>query len=136
VLIFVLGLLLGSSNPAKEEERDFLTQTSPIVRVFSNPKVFSSPKVFSNPKVFSGLKVFSGPEVFPDQHHQTYFERGNGEETSWLFLLSFYSLVKNTLVYHYHPACGLATKGCLFSCWVFWLNSLNPAEKEERDRVF
>jgi hypothetical protein len=28
VSIFVLGLLLGTSNPAKEEEREFLTQTS------------------------------------------------------------------------------------------------------------
>jgi hypothetical protein len=31
VLVFVLGLLLGSSNPAKEEEREFLTQTSSII---------------------------------------------------------------------------------------------------------
>jgi hypothetical protein len=31
VFIFVLGLLLGTSNPAKEEEREFLTKTLFIV---------------------------------------------------------------------------------------------------------
>jgi hypothetical protein len=31
VLVFVLGLPLDSSNPAKEEEREFLTQTSSII---------------------------------------------------------------------------------------------------------
>jgi hypothetical protein len=31
VLVFVLGLLLGTSNPAKEEEREFLTKTLSII---------------------------------------------------------------------------------------------------------
>jgi hypothetical protein len=40
VLTFVLGLLLGSSNPAKEEEREFLTRTSFIV-ITAKPCWFS-----------------------------------------------------------------------------------------------
>jgi hypothetical protein len=46
VFTFVLGLLLISSNPAKEEEREFLTQMLSIVKVFSFRKAFSGPKVF------------------------------------------------------------------------------------------
>jgi hypothetical protein len=61
----VLGLLLGTSNPAKEEEREFLTQTLSIVKVFSFRKAFSGPKIFSGPKVFSFRRVFTYRKVFP-----------------------------------------------------------------------
>jgi hypothetical protein len=84
VFIFVLGLLLDSSNPAKEEEREFLTQTLFII------------------KVFTFRKVFSG------QYRQTQLEGGDTKEVYCLLLFSFYSLAKNTLIYRYHPACGMA----------------------------
>jgi uncharacterized protein YifE (UPF0438 family) len=34
VLVFVLGLLLGTSNPAKEEEREFLHYHGKAVSIF------------------------------------------------------------------------------------------------------
>jgi hypothetical protein len=108
VLVFVLGLLLGTSNPAKEEEREFLTKTSSIVKVFSFRKAFSGPKVFPCPKVFSFRRVFPFRKFFTGQYRQTQLEGGDNEEVYWLLLFSFYSLAKNTLIYRYHPACGMA----------------------------
>jgi hypothetical protein len=58
---------------------------------------------------------------------QTQLEGGYNEDASRLLLLSFYSLVKNPIIYHYH---GKAV-------FIFLLGLLlgfpNPAKEEERE---
>jgi hypothetical protein len=46
-------------------------------------------------------------QFFTNQLRQTQLE-GDNEEVFCLLLFSFYSLAKNTLIYRYHPACGMA----------------------------
>jgi hypothetical protein len=122
VFIIVLGLLLSSSNPAKEEEREFLTQTLSIVKVFSFCKVFSDPKVFSFRKFLTG------------QYRRIQLERVDNEESYWLLLFSFYSLVKNTLIYCYHPVCGMAQplRGVYFHAG-FVVRYFKPSKGGERE---
>jgi hypothetical protein len=66
-------------------------------------------------------------QFFTGQFRQTQLEGGDNEEVYWLLLFSFYSLVKNTLIYHHHG------KAVLVFVLGLLLGSSNPAKEEERE---
>jgi hypothetical protein len=92
MLIFVLGLLLGSSNPAKEEEREFLNQTSSIFIIPAALLLFRNGRD-------AGFRAGFVIRFFKPS-------KGGGERI----------LYPNIVIYYYHPASGHKPSEVLIFC--------------------
>jgi hypothetical protein len=81
-----------------------LTQNQPA------PSSHTSCRFLSKSQRFYAVFVLrrAWQQFLAGQYRQTQLEGGDTKEVFCLLLFSFYSLAKNTLIYHYHPACGMA----------------------------